>query len=354
MQATEQATSAEAFVERVFAAGLAAFDIFGLYIGDKLGLYRALADGGPATAEDLAARATIDARYAREWLEQQAVSGVLTHNGMGTFELPRPIATVLLDRDDPTYLGAMARMVTGAGLQLPKVLEAYRTGDGHPWEAYGRDMIEGQADFNRPFFLNSLVADCLATVPEIHERLSRPGARVAEIGCGGGWASIAIARGYPGATVEGFDLDSLSIDLANENAREYGVANQVRFHAVDAGTVAGDRTFDLVAAFECIHDLADPVSVLRSMRSLAAEGGTVLVMDERVGDEFGEAGDVERFFYGFSITTCLPNGRAETPSAATGTVMRAPTLERYAREAGFGGIEVLPIENDFFRFYRLR
>lgn len=354
MQATEQATSAEAFVERVFAAGLAAFDIFGLYIGDKLGLYRALADGGPATPEQLAARAGIDARYAREWLEQQVVSGVLTHNGMGTFELPRPIATVLLEKDDPNYLGAMARMVTGAGLQLPKVLEAYRTGNGHPWEAYGRDMIEGQADFNRPFFLNSLVPDCLATVPGIHERLSRPGARVAEIGCGGGWASIAIARGYPGAIVEGFDPDALSIDLANENARDYGVARQVRFHAVDAGTVAGDRTFDLVAAFECIHDLSDPVSVLRSMRSLVAEGGAVLVMDERVADEFGVADDVERFFYGFSITTCLPNGRTETPSAATGTVMRAPVLERYAREAGFGGIEVLPIENDFFRFYLLR
>ncbi len=196
MQATEQAISAEAFVERVFAAGLAAFDIFGLYIGDKLGLYRALADGGPATAEELAARAGIDTRYAREWLEQQVVSGVLTHDG-GTFELPGPIATVLLEKDDPSYLGAMARMVTGAALQLPAILEAYRAGNGHPWEAYGRDMIEGQADFNRPFFLNSLVPDWLATVPLLHERLSRPGARVAEIGCGGGWASIAMARGLP-------------------------------------------------------------------------------------------------------------------------------------------------------------
>jgi len=353
MQATEQAISAEAFVERVFAAGLAAFDIFGLYIGDKLGLYRALADGGPATAEELAARAGIDTRYAREWLEQQVVSGVLTHDG-GTFELPGPIATVLLEKDDPSYLGAMARMVTGAALQLPAILEAYRAGNGHPWEAYGRDMIEGQADFNRPFFLNSLVPDCLATVPDLHERLSRPGAAWPKSAAAAAGPPSPWPGAYPGATVEGFDPDALSIDLANENAREYGVADQVRFHAVDAGTVAGDRTFDLVAAFECIHDLADPVSVLRSMRSLAAEGGTVLVMDERVADEFGEADDVERFFYGFSITTCLPNGRAETPSAATGTVMRAPVLERYAREAGFGGIEVLPIENDFFRFYLLR
>lgn len=140
---------------------------------------------------------------------------------------------------------------------------------------------------------------------------------------------------------------------ANQNAREYGVAERVRFQAVDVATVAGDRTFDLVAAFECIHDLADPVGVLRSMRSLVADGGTVLVMEERVADEFGDADDIERFFYGFSITTCLLNGRAEHPSAATGTVMRAPTLERYAQGAGFAGIEVLPIENEFFRFYRL-
>lgn len=353
MQATATEASAEAFVEKVFAAGLATFDIFGLYIGEKLGLYRALADSGPATAEELAARAGIDARYGREWLEQQVASGVLKHDA-GRFELPRPYATVLLDKDDPNYLGAMARMVTAAGLQLPTILEAYRTGNGHAWESYGRDMVEGQADFNRPFFLNALVQDCLSTVPEIHDRLSRPGARVAEIGFGGGWASIAIAKAYPGVTVEGFDPDPLSVDLANEYAREHGVASRVLFHAIDAAKVSGDRTFDLVAAFECIHDLSDPVGVLRSMRSLVAEGGTVLVMDERVADEFGEADDVERFFYGFSITTCLPNGRVETPSAATGTVMRAPVLEKYAREAGFSGIDVLPIENDFFRFYRLR
>lgn len=352
MQASAPPATAEAFAERVFAAGLAAFDIYGLYIGEKLGLYRALAEGGSATAQDLAARAGVDARYAREWLEQQAASGVVHHRA-GRFELPKPHATVLLDKDHPAYLGAMARMVTAAGLQLPRILDAYKSGNGHPWDAYGRDMIEGQADFNRPFFLNSLVDECLVTIPAIHERLARPGARVAEIGCGGGWASIAIARGYPGAIVEGFDPDALSIDIANQNAREYGVAERVRFHAVDAATVAGDRTFDLVAAFECIHDLADPVGVLRSMRSLVADGGTVLVMDERVADEFGDADDIERFFYGFSITTCLLNGRAEHPSAATGTVMRAPTLERYAREAGFAGIEVLPIENEFFRFYRL-
>ncbi len=354
---TDQArgrTSA-ALVERMFAASLAAFDVYGMFLGERLGLYRALAKAGPMEAAGLARAAGIDERYAREWLEQQAATGVLEYVD-GLFSLPGEYAAVLADRDDPNYFAPIVRMITAAAGQLPRVVSAFRTGAGLGWDAYGLDMIEGQSELNRPFFMHQLGQEVLPAIPAIHERLSRPNASVAEIGFGGGWASIAIAKAYPGTTVEGFDPDEASVEIATTNARDSGLSRRVTFSGIDgASAAASGRTFDVVCAFECIHDVANPVAVLIAMRKLAGESGIVLVMDERVPDQFkGEADDVEKFMYGWSVTTCLPNGRAEAPSAATGTVMRAPILERYAVEAGFGGMEVLDVENDFFRFYLLK
>lgn len=348
------ARSAQELVERIFSASVGAMDIFSIYLGERLGLYRALA-AKPLTAAELAGAAGIDPRYAREWLEHQAASGVLEFEG-GAFRLPEAYAGVLANRESPDYFAPIARMLVAAAGQLPNLAAAFRTGEGIGWDAYGHDMIEGQSELNRPFFLHQLGSGVLPRIEPVHERLTRPGARVAEIGFGGGWASIAIAQAYPGARVDGFDPDALSARLAHENAQTAGVADRVTFHRMDgAEAAAGGRTYDVVCAFECLHDMADPVAVLASMRKLAGGDGVVLVMDERVPDEFTGAGDeVERFMYGWSVTTCLPNGLAESPSAATGTVLRLPILQCYAREAGCEAVEVLDIENDFFRFYILR
>jgi 2-polyprenyl-3-methyl-5-hydroxy-6-metoxy-1,4-benzoquinol methylase len=174
------------------------------------------------------------------------------------------------------------------------------------------------------------------------------------VGCGLGWSSIGIALAYPDATVDGYDVDGPSIEAARRNAREAGVDDRVRFHAVDAATVEEDP-YDAVFAFECVHDLSDPVGVLATMRRLAGERGAVVVMDERVAETFTAPGDdVERLMYGYSLLCCLADGMAHQPSAGTGTVMRPATLRRYAVDAGFADVEILDIENDFFRFYRLR
>lgn len=348
------APTAQELVERLFAASVATMDIFSVYLGERLGLYRALA-AGPCTPAELAARTAIDARYAREWLEQQAASGFVSFDG-GLFRLPAASEAVLADRDSAVYFAPIARMLVAAAGQLPALCGAFRSGEGIGWDAYGRDMVEGQSELNRPFFLHQLGSDVLPSIEPVHSRLSKPGARVAEIGFGGGWASIAIARAYPAVRVDGFDPDALSVRLAQENAAESGVSDRITFHRMDgAEAAASGRRYDLVCAFECLHDMADPVAVLASMRDLAGEDGVVLVMDERVPDEFTGAGDeVERFMYGWSVTTCLPNGLAESPSAATGTVLRRPLLERYARDAGFTAVDVLDIENDFFRFYILQ
>ncbi len=191
-------------------------------------------------------------------------------------------------------------------------------------------------------------------MPEVDAAL-RAGGRVADVGCGRGWSSIGIARAYPQARVDGFDVDEPSVEQARRNAEEAGVGDRVRFAAVDAADAGEPGSYDLVTAFECVHDLADPVAVLAAMRRMVRRGGIVLVVDEKVAERFTAPGDaIERLMYGYSLTCCLPDGLSTRPSVGTGTVMRPATMERYAREAGFAGVEVLPVEHDFFRFYRLR
>ncbi len=348
-------SSADALAERVFSAALGAFDLAGIYLGDRLGLYRTLSADGPASPEELAARTGIDARYAREWLEQQAISGLVIHDPDGRFALPAEHAQVLVDPESLSFMAPVAQMMAGAFGRLPDLVDAYRTGEGIGWERYGADMREGQAAMNRPAFTHLLGTEWLPSVPDLHARLgSDEGASIVDVGCGEGWSTIAIARAYPSARVVGIDLDPPSIEAARRHADEAGVGERIEFRAVDAATLR-DEGFDAAIIIEAVHDMANPVPVLRAIREGLAAGASLIVVDERVAETFAPPGDdVERFMYGWSITTCLPDGRSRTPSVATGTVMRPATLAAYASDAGFGSFEVLPIENDFFRFYRLR
>jgi SAM-dependent methyltransferase len=350
----------DALAGRIFQSTIAALEIGSIYLGDRLGYYRALAGGGPATAAELASRTNTNERYTREWLEQQAVAGLLyvvSDEGDAAtrrFGLPTGHAEALLDGESLAFASPFARFAVGVIKPMTALLEAYRTGGGVSWLEYGEDTREAQAGANQPLFLNLLGQEWLPAIPEVHNRLQAGNARVADIGCGAGWSSIGIARAYPNAAVDGFDLDELSIELARANAAQAGVSSRTCFEARDAGDPSLAGQYDLVAAFECVHDMSRPVDALRAMRRLVAPGGTVLVVDERVADAFTAPGDeVERLMYGWSILTCLPAGMAEQPSAATGTVMRAGTLRAYAQEAGFRDIEVLPIEHDFLRVYRL-
>lgn len=349
---------ADALAERMFTSLVGTAELLGVYLGDRLGLYEHLTDGS-VTAGELAAHGGIAERYAREWLEGQAVSGFLHVDDVGAtaterrYRLSDEHAQVLLDRDAMTYLTPYTRMFVAAAQQLPAIMHAYRTGGGVNWRDFGPDMSEGQEWGNRPTYINAL-ADWLASVDDLHERLLA-GARVADVGCGGGWSSIAIARAFPGVSIDGFDLDVPAIERARKNAEAEGLTGRVTFHAVDPAEAGHGDAYDLVTAFECIHDLPQPVPVLRTMRSMAGKDGIVLVMDENVQAEFVAPGDeVERIMYGFSTLVCLPDGMSHPGSVGTGTVMRPSVLERYAREAGFSDAEILPIDAGFWRFYRLR
>jgi len=347
--------SADALSERLFGAALGAFDLAGVYLGDRLGLYRSLVDAGPASPSELASRTGIDERYAREWLEQQATGSILEVDPDGRFCLGDDHAAVLVDPESLNLMAPMARMMVAAFGRLPDLVDAYRTGDGIGWERYGTDMREGQAELNRPAFTHLLGREWLGAIPDIHERLeSDPPASLLDVGCGEGWSTIAISRAYPRARIVGVDLDGPSIDAAREHAAAAGTGDRVEFRHADAASAMGGG-YDAAIIIEAVHDMANPVPVLQAVRNALGERGSLIVVDERVAERFAPPGDdIERFMYGWSITTCLPDGRSRAPSVATGTVMRPDTLRGYAEEAGFAGFEILPIENDFFRFYRLR
>jgi len=346
--------TAETFADRVFASALGAVEIYSIHIGDRLGFYRVLASGAK-TSTDLAAGTGVAERYVREWLEQQATYGILELDLDGqspVFALPDPHRRVLTEELNGSYLAPLARMLTTAGEKMALLLDAYRSGEGVSWEMYGQDMRESQADMNRPFFENDLV-ELFAGFGPVHDLLSRPGVKVADIGCGAGWSTLALARAYPDATFHGYDIDAPSVAIATQNAAAAGLDDRVTFSSDDIADRSPDDEYDVVVAFETIHDMAQPVQVLSAVRDVISDQGLVVIMDEAVADSFTGSGDeIEKLMYGFSILICLPDGLSSKPSAGTGTVMRPSTLRGYAEEAGFTGFRSLG-EAGFFRFYEL-
>ena len=356
---TPGAHQRDALVDKLVRDTIASFELMGTYLGLRLGLYAALEDG-PATSTDLASRTDIDERYAREWLEQQAVAGMLVVDdpsrsaGERSFRLPTDYGDVLVNEESPYFVAPLAFASAIGGL-LPDLVESFRSGSGIPFEAYGPDMRDHIEQLNRPMFLNELASDWLPAIPELHERFrSDPPAQVLDIACGSGWSSIAVAKAYPKVRVVGLDLDEASIDKAKRNASASGVEDRVTFRVSDAIDVGPSGSYDAAFIFEALHDMSQPVVALAAARRALVPGGALVVGDEKVAEQFTAPGDeLERLMYGFSITHCLPVGRTGSDSAATGTVMRPDTLRAYAQEAGFSQSEVIPIDHEMWRFYKL-
>jgi 2-polyprenyl-3-methyl-5-hydroxy-6-metoxy-1,4-benzoquinol methylase len=347
-----------AFQARFLESAASAAEMACVHLGHSLGYYRAL--DKPRTAAQLARATGTDARYAREWLEQQAKAGYLECDDKSApahrrkYRLDPELAPVLADGDSTDYLVPLASLCVAAQAPIVDVEQAYRSGAGVPYRKYGAAFVAGQAAQNRALFLDLLGKDWIPRLKDVHARLRKaPPARVADVGCGAAWSSIALAQAYPQALVDGFDLDARSVKAARANVAAAGLEGRVSVAVRDAADVEHKGRYDLVMAYECIHDLSDPVGVLRSMRSMCKPGGTVLVMDENTGASLAEPGPFDRIFYAWSVLHCLPVGRDAPKSAATGTVMRTETLQAYAKKAGFSKAEVAPIPNDFFRFYRL-
>lgn len=356
----KEAARRDAFVGRLFQAYIEGGNLATVYLGDRLGLYQALADLGSATLAELAARAGTHERYTREWLEQQAVAGIIEVTDaqaeamIRRYHLPPGHAEVLLARDSVNYLAPLARVVGGAQ-PMPALLEAFQTGGGVPYTDYGLDIREGQADLARTMYINLLTTAWLPAIPDVHARLhADPPARVADIACGYGWSSLELARAYPKVRLDGFDSDEASIAAARTTAVEAGLADRVTFTVRDATDPRLAGAYDLVTVFNAIHDMARPVEALRVIRGLVAARGTVITMEPCAPEAFTAPGDpFDQIRYLGSIMFCLPTGMAEQPSAGTGQTMHPATLRRYAMEASFREVEILPIEYPLMRFYRL-
>ena len=346
--------------ERIFGEGLGALHLLTAYLGIRLGLFDALAEDPRRTAAQLADVTGSDARYVREWVQAETIAGLLEADGedyaTARFQLAPGVREALVDQVNPGYVGGVAMALAALGTGISAVLDAYRSGAGVPMSSYGPEVVHAQAAFNRPMYVNELAQAVLPQVVDLHARLgdtARP-ARVADVGCGAGWSSIELAKAYPSITVDGYDGDEPSIELARRNAAEHGVADRVRFRTVDASaTPYGQGEYDAVFFFECVHDFGRPVEALAAARAAVADGGAVIVMDEGVGERPRVGDPLETFFATASATWCLPQSRVAPDCEAPGAVMRPATLEAFARRAGWAGAEVLPIEHPVFRFYRL-
>ena len=355
-------TATEALVEKLFVAGVGAMELCCAYLGVRLGLYRALADGGSQSAAELAGRAGLSERYVREWLQQQAVAGLVRIDGddaaTARFALADGTSDVLVDDTNPAYLGGLPAALAAVGGVLPRLADAYRTGAPVPLAEYGPDAVGAQAALNRPAFVNSLVEEWLPALPEVLARLrdtKRP-ARVGDFACGAGWASIELAKAFPHVCVDGLDNDEASIAAARRNAIEHAVADRVALEVRDLSDESADWSprYDVVFFFEAVHDFPRPVEALRNARRALQAGGSVIVMDERVASSMTAPGDeVERFFAGASALWCLPQGLVGPNAEPVGTLIRPWVLESLAERAGYRATTILPIEHPFWRFYRL-
>jgi predicted O-methyltransferase YrrM len=352
------AARTDALRERLFGNVLGALELYTIYLGDRLGLYRALAESGPATSSQLAARTGTTERYVREWLEQHAASDLLAVDDPRAepparrYWLPPEHTPVLADRDDVRYAAHTGVELVRAGRWLPQLVEAFRVGNAPPplsWEP------EGRAEANRARFINLLGTEWLPAIVDLDVRLrAEPPARIIDVACGTGWSSIAMAQAYPKINVLGVDLDHDAINAARKNAEQAGVADRVTFSVTDATDLGGAGGYDLVTVFEALHDMSRPVDVLSAARRMLSEDGTLLVADGLVAEEFTvPASPQERTEYGWSVVSCLPGAMGDPQTAATGAVMRPSVLRQYALQAGFGEVEVLPIHTDYWRFYRL-
>lgn len=359
--------AAGALAGRLVETGLGMLELMTVQLGLETGLYAALARG-PLTPPRLAAATGITPRYCREWLEQQTMAGFVEVEEPSddadarVFRLPASTAAVLAAPGTPFDVTPLVRLLSASGLCMPEVVRAWREGRGLSFAEYGDGVREAQGAFNRLDYEHRLVQEWVPALPGLGELLSRPGARMLDLGCGVGFAAVALARGFSDLTVVGVDSDEASITDARQHAAAEGLSDRVRFETLkadaDLGAVAG--SCDVVFVLEALHDMAHPVAALAAARSCLAEGGCVVILDEAAAEEFTPPGPgvepplSERLFYASSVLHCLPVGLSEEGSAGTGAVMRPATLRRYAQEAGFRDVQIGEIGHDLLRCYVLR
>ena len=346
----------KAYAKLVFGSFSGATTAAMIHLGDRLGLYRVLADGEARTSAELAAQTGCAERWVREWLAQQGAAGVLEHRGDGRFALAPEGRAVLADESSPACgVGFFAQLPALMAI-VERLPDAFRSGIGLPYDALGPGGALGIERSFGPWFRTMLVPLALPRIPGLVARLEA-GAEVADVGCGAGVAALEIAKAFPRSTIHGWDVSEHALARAEENRRAAGATNAV-FHDARRDPLPGDARFALVTTFDCLHDMTDPAGVIRRIRRAIRPDGAWLVCDIKARDTYEEnvaQNPMAAMMYGISVLTCMSSALSDPGGAGLGTLgLSAAVLRGMTEAAGFTGFETLDLGHPVNAFYVVR
>lgn len=323
------------------------------YIGDRLGIFKAMAGAGPVTVDELANQTGLNARYLREWLGAMTAARYVEYDPVTTrYLLPLEDAAVLADENNPFFLCGFIQQSVPLISVAPKVADAYRTGKGVPQSDYPAELFEAMERTSAGIYRHQLIRRWLPAMPDVQEKLAAGGAAL-DVGCGSGRAAIAIAQAFPKARVFGFDGHQGSIDRARANAKAAGVGDRIKFELVDC-TRLPVREFDFVSTFDVVHDSVDPVGLMTSIRNALKDGGIYLMVEMNVSPNVEEnINPLGRLMYSASTLYCLTTSLAHG-GAGIGAVMGEPKARELAAKAGFSSFQRVPVQDPFSALYELK
>jgi ubiquinone/menaquinone biosynthesis C-methylase UbiE len=306
-----------------------------IVIGDRLGLYRAMAGAGALSARELADKTGTSERYVREWLNAQAAGGYVTYDASTQrYELPAEHAMALADEDSPAFVGGAFELATATLKSVPQIEAAYRSGAGIGWHEHDHGVFTGCERFFRPGYNANLVSTWIPALDGVEEKL-RVGARVADVGCGLGASSRLIASSYPRSRVTGFDYHRESIELARRKATDAGLADRLSFEVAPAASFPGTG-YDLVTVFDSLHDMGDPVGAAKHVKQALAPDGTWLIVEPIAGDKVEQnLNPVGRAYYAFSNFLCVPSSLSQEVGLALGAQAGEKKIRDVVTAAGF-------------------
>ncbi len=327
-----------------------------IFLGDRMGLYRALDGAGPITSEDLAEKTGLHERWLREWLEGQAAAGLLDYRGEGGFELGPEAALVLANEQSAAFMaGGFCQLPQQMGV-LERLPESFKTGVGLPYDVFGPEGARGIERFIAPWFQAHLVKRALPALDGVVPKLE-VGAKVADVGCGAGVALLKIAEAFPNTDCHGFDISKHALARANENKEKARVSN-VTFHDANGDSVPDDRSFDFIQTFDCLHDMANPTPVVRSIYNALKPEGTWLIADIHTYPTFEEnleKNPLASLFYGFSVISCLSSAMSTADGEGLGALgFSEPVARKMVGGAGFTRFACHDFGNPMNSYYEVR
>ncbi len=351
---TAEPGQVEAFAGRIVGDLAATMTTVFCALGDKLGLFAALASGGAATPAELAERSSANERYVLEWLRGLAAAGYLDHDrDSGRYALPAAHAAILSDEGGLWFLGGGYQELFGMLPALGRIEAAFRDGGGVPQAAYPDDAYDGMSRFTRAWFDHRLLGDWLPALPHVEEGLNA-GLRWADVGCGTGRAVIRLAEAFPASTFVGYDAFPAQVERARKAAERAGVGDRVRFEVAD-GSRGLPEKFDVISTFDVVHDAADPAGLVAGIRRSLTDEGSYLWLEINCADDPADnVGPIATVMYGFSVLYCMTTSLAQG-GTGLGTCGCPPAVvERFGHAAGFGSVHEVPIGDPFNRLYELR